>query len=189
MKRFGRVVMAVVLAGALAGCMPAKVKLTDDDVTRYVKAYKAIRTAAPEIAGELQEGGGQPTAADLGKLDAAVKQAGFKDYAEFVKVNAAVGLVFSQAKAGAFMKATDGNVNAAEAEIDRQLASPNVPAEVKAQLRSQKEAMRKEYDKNKGWADMVMGFTSKLTGAVTDEASVAVVQRHASEIEAAFTGQ
>lgn len=184
MNRFGRVATAILVAGMLAGCMPGKVKLTDGDVVRYVKAYRAIRSAAPQIAGDLQKGGGQPSQADLAKFDGAVKQAGFKDYAEFVKVNAAVAWAFSQAKAGAFMKETDGAVNAAAAEIDQKLADPAVPAEVKAQLRTQKEQIKKEYAKNKGWADVAMG----LTGALTDEASVAVVQRHAKEIEAAYTG-
>ncbi len=185
MNRIGRVVAAILLAAALAGCMPGKVKLTDGDVIRYVKAYRAIRTAAPQVAGDLQKGGGKPSPADLAKFDAAVKQAGFKDYGEFVKVNAAVAWAFSQAKAGAFMKETDGAVNAAAAEIDQKLADPTVPAAVKEQLRIQKEQIQKEYAKNKGWADVAMG----LSGALTDEASVAVVQRHSQEIEAAYTGR
>lgn len=185
MTRIGKAAAAVLLAAALAGCMPGKVKLTDGDVTRYVKAYRAIRVAAPAVAGDLQKGGGKPGAADLAKLDAAVKGAGFKDYGEFVKVNAAVAWAFSQAQAGSFMKATDGAMANATKEIDKQLADPNVPAAVKDQLRAQKETMAKEYAKNKGWADMAMG----LTGALTDEASIAVVQRHSKEIEAAFAGR
>lgn len=185
MSRSGRIAAVLVLVAALAGCMPGKVKLTDHDVTRYVKAYRAIRAAAPQVAGELQKGGGKPSPADLARFEGAVKQAGFKDYAEFVKVNAAVAWAFSQAKAGAFMKDTDGAVNAAAAEIDRKLADPSVPAAVKEQLRAQKEQIKREYAKNKGWADVAMG----LTGALTDEASVAVVQRHAGEIEAAYLGR
>lgn len=182
-RRTRQALLVLALAGALAGC-PAKTTLTDADVVRYVKAYRALRVAAPEVAGELQKGGA-PKAADLAKLDAAVKSAGFKDMAEFVKVNAAVGWAFSQAKGGQALGDADAAVKRGVAELDRQLANPAIPEATKEQLREQKEQMLATYKHNKGWADWTMG----LAGALTDEASVAVVRRHAKEIEAAYLGK
>ncbi len=67
----------------------------------------------------------------------------------------------------------------------RVLTDPNVPEAVKAQLRAQKGNMQASYGANKGWADWVMGLVTKANPTE----NLAVVQRHRSELQAAFAAK
>lgn len=174
-------ILALVVVLGLWGCGGMKVHLTDDTVVRYCQAYKNIRAAIPGM--DVRQGG-TPTGADLGKLNDAVTRAGFTDYTEFLKVNAAVAWAFGQTTGGAALAQMDKGVTTAVATIDQQLENPLVPEAMKVELRAQKEKLLATQKQGKGWADMAMG----LGGALTDEESVAVVKKHAREIQAAYTG-
>ncbi|MDB5101749.1 MAG: hypothetical protein JWM80_6170 [Cyanobacteria bacterium RYN_339] len=180
--------VAVALCLALMPACSKKEPLTDDQVTKYIQAYTAIREVAPDLAGKVgKEGGGLPEAgqAGFGDIEKAVKDAGFKNYPEFVRVNAAVAWSFSQGQGQAFMaEMSDAHKNA-YAKIDEQLANPAVPAEAKAELTKAKAEIEANYTKSKGWADIPMKLMAKLS----DKDSVDVVMRHRKELEAAFTAK
>lgn len=170
----------------LAGC-PKPQPVTDDQVVRYIKAYKALKQAGPKAAAMVGKQNPLPEAGQAGyqEIEKAIKSAGFKDYPEFVRVNAAVAWAFSQGQGDAFLKDMDGQQKAAIQQIDQQLKNPNLPPPAKAQLTHARTQIINEYKKNKGWADVSMNVTSKLT----DKDSVAVVMKHRKELEAAFTGR
>ncbi len=167
----------------LAGC-GSSVTLTDELVLKYIQGYKNIRALSPEIAGDLKNQKSSATPDQIKKIDAAVKKAGFSGYPEFLKVNAAVALTFSQYQATRFMGEMGEMQDAGVKQIDEQLADPSVPEESKVELRKNREKLLESFEKNKGWADKVM----RVLNFFTDEKSMAVVKRHASELEKAFTG-
>lgn len=187
LRRWLITALCLAVLPTLAGC-PKSEPVTDQQVVRYIQAYKALKKAGPKAAAMVgKQGQKLPDAGQAGyqEIEKAIKSAGFKDYPEFVRVNAAVAWAFSQGQGDAFLKDMDGQQKAAIAQIDAQLKNPNVPPPVKAQLQASRKQIIDEFKKNKGWADVSMNVTSKLT----DKASVAVVMKHRKELEAAFTGR
>lgn len=167
----------------LISCGPS-VKLTDELVVKYIAGYKKVREVSPELAGAIRNEKTPETASQIKQIDAAVKEAGFSGYPEFMKVNAAVTFAFSQYQATRFMGEMSEMQDAGIKQIDAQLADPSVPEETKVELRKNREKLDESYQKNKGWADKVMGLLSKLS----DQNAIEVVKRHSSELEKAFTG-
>jgi hypothetical protein len=191
MKPVIRLVAVAVCLAVLPACNvinPKQKTLTDDQVVRYIKAYKNLRQVAPHMANELQkrpEAKADPGTAGFLVIEKAVKDAGFKDYPEFVRTNAAIAWAFSQAQGKAFMGEMSDEHKKAYAEIDAKLQDPQVPAAVKQQFKMAKAQIEDNYKKNEGWANVAMNVTSNLT----DKESIAVVTRHRKELEAAFTAR
>ena len=76
-------------------------KITDEIVDKYVKAYTGLRQIGPELAEKMKNAQGREVDIDPGmqgyaQIEKIIKDAGFKDYKEFVQVNAKIGLAFSQ---------------------------------------------------------------------------------------------
>jgi hypothetical protein len=189
MKRLSRALVVAVCLAVLPGCNlinPKQKTLTDEQVVKYIQAYNNIRkSVSNNMAKQIRQdaNGGNPGMPGFSQVEGAVKQAGFKDYAEFVRVNSAVAWAFSQGEGKAFMDDMDAEHKKAYAEIEAKLKDPNVPEAVKAQLRQSEADLKANYAKNKPWADVSMNLTSHLT----DKESIAVVMRHRKELEAAFS--
>ncbi|MBL8992318.1 MAG: hypothetical protein JNM63_03205, partial [Spirochaetia bacterium] len=137
-----------------------------------------------ELAGAIRNEKTPESPAQIKQIDVAVKEAGFSGYPEFIKVNGAVAFAFSQYQATRFMGEMSEMQDAGIKQIDEQLADPSVPEETKAELRKNREKLIESYQKNKGWADKVMGLMNKLS----DQNAIEVVKRYSSELEKAFTG-
>lgn len=167
----------------LISCGPS-VKLTDDLVVKYIAGYKKVREVSPELAGAIRNEKTPETPAQIKQIDAAVKEAGWSGYPEFMKVNAAVAFAFGQYQATRFMGEMSEMQDAGLKQIDEQLADPSVPEETKAELRKNREKLAESYSKSKGWADKVM----TLFNHFSDQKAIEVVKRHSSELEKAFTG-
>ena len=167
----------------LAGC-GSSITLTDELVLKYIQGYKNIRALSPELAGDLKNQKRSASPDQISKMDIAVKQAGFSGYPEFLKVNASVALAFSQFQATRFMSEMGEMQDAGLKQLDEQLADPSVSEDAKDELRKNRQKLLESFEKNKGWADKVMSVLNLFT----DEKSMAVMKRHASELEKAFTG-
>ncbi|HEY3447633.1 MAG TPA: hypothetical protein VGK67_14860 [Myxococcales bacterium] len=163
--------------------------LTDEQVNRYVEAYRALRKAGPKLAERYKAGEQIPIDAakqDFAGIEDAIRQAGFSGgYPEFVRTNARVAWAFNTAQGRAFLEDFAGRVSEGEKEMQAAIDSREVPEEAKKELRAQLRAMKADYAKNKKWADVSM----KVAGALTDQASVEVILRHRAELEAVFRGQ
>ncbi len=173
---------AIAFLVLLSGCADKGSKLTDEQVVKYIAAYKNLKAAGPELADQARKGAGL-----VGKagVDEAVTKAGFTSYAEFVKVNAKVAWAFSNGQATAFMDDTATKVSDGEKQLQAAIADPNTPEAAKGELRQALTRMRADYAKNKGYADVAMSVSDKLT----DKEDVATVMRHKAELEAAFQGR
>lgn len=191
MKPLKRLVAVAICLAMLPACHminPKQQTLTDAQVVMYIKACQNLRKVAPHMAKEIQkrpEATLNPGTAGFTVVEKAIKDAGFKDYPEFVRTNAAVAWAFSQGQGKAFMAEMSAAHRQAYAEIDQKLNDPQVPAAVKAQLEVAKSQIEAHYKQNKPWADVAMNVTSHLT----DKESIAVVMRHRKELEAAFVGR
>lgn len=164
-------------------------KITDEIVQNYIKAYTRLRQAGPELAERMRNANGQEVDIDQGmagyqEIEKIIKESGFKSYREFVQVNAKIGLAFSQLEGRAFMNDMDQMHAIGNEEIDKQLADPQVPEEVKAELRRAKQEIAENMNKNKPWAEGVMKG-AELAG---DKETLEVVRRHQKAIRDAYTG-
>ncbi len=184
--RFAAVAAAVMITIGVGGCAKA-MAIDDATVTKYIAAYKGLKAASPALAAQLGKNDVTPAAGQEGfaAIDGVVKQAGFANYAEFVKANAAIGLAFSQVQAGAFMGDMESMQKTGTKKIQSVLDNPSVPESTKAELRAQMTKNIETYKQNKGLADKVMAWV----GWANDPDTVAVVTRHRAELQAVFSSR
>ena len=171
--------------------------IDDTMVVKYARTVRLLRTEGIEFQQRLAQ---DPEAQREGfdRVERAIRKGGFKDYAQFVKVNAKIAWAWNLAQARLGMdkqknlnRWAQDTTDAGVRQIDDALADPNVPESTKADLRktradllAQKGTIADTWDKNKKWAD----WATKLTIPLTNEKDIAVVLRHQTELMEAFTG-
>ncbi len=162
------------------------IPLTDELVEKYIVAYKNLKKQGPQILNDINKSNGDVNAGNAGfsSIEKTMQDAGFKDYPEFVVVNARIAWAFNivqgTAAVGDFENMKDDGLR----QIDSVLALPEVPEETKAELRKQRETITKDWDKNKKWADFTLEKINKLTSSADKE----VIKRHRKELLEAFSG-
>ena len=178
--------------------------ITDEQVVNYLKAYKGLREKAPGILQDINGNRDQTKAGKDGynTVEDIIKESGIESYAEFVRLNAKIGSVFSILQANRGM---DQQANLQESSqemfsdsyrfIEEQINDPEVPEETKVELRKTLEELKKDskelketYESNKVIADWVMEKANKLSGLLVNEADIKVIQAHEEEIFEAYTG-
>ncbi len=172
-------------------------ELDDAKMEKYIKTMRILRQQGIQFQQWLAENpdGGKE---GFNKIEAAIQEGGFEDYATFVKVNAKVAWAWNMAQAQVGME-KQKDLNQASQDmtqqgidlIDQQLADPNIPEETKAELRktreqlaSQKEEIAETWDKNKVYADWAM----KVVGPLTNDKEVALVKKYEPQLMEVFTG-
>ena len=152
-------------------------------IEQYVNAYAAIERIAPDlVVGNGEENVPKGGHAKLAAIEAAVKGAGFKDYKQFTRTNAAIAWAIGQAQAAKFKGGLTGEMEASLKELDTQLNDPKVPEASKSRKREERKRIEEDYTEKKRVADVATGFT----GWFTDKESVAVVARHGKELQGIF---
>ncbi|MCF6365877.1 MAG: hypothetical protein L3J35_06695 [Bacteroidales bacterium] len=178
--------------------------ITDEQVVNYLKAYKKLKEKAPDILRNINENVNGSNAGKMGfnSFESIIKESDIESYAEFVRLNAKIGSVFSILQASRGMNQQQ-NLQESSQEmfsdgyrfIEEQLNDPDIPEETKAELRITLEELKKgsnelkeEYESNKVIADWVFEKAKKVTGLIVNEADIDVIQAHEEEIFEAYTG-
>lgn len=162
------------------------VVLSDELIEKYIKAVKSLHKLGPSIPQKLAEkGGSEATGIELyNEIDSVIKEAGFKDYFEFVKVNAKVAWAWnvSQGELGIakFQGMTDNGIK----QMEEAITNPDVPEETKAELRKAKQDILNNWAHNKKYADISMSIVRPLT----NEHDLEIIKRHQKELMEAYTG-
>ncbi|TGN09845.1 hypothetical protein EHS11_12285 [Leptospira ilyithenensis] len=162
------------------------IELTDELIQKYVSAVKALHKLGSDIPKQLAEKGeSEATGLELfNQIESIIKDAGFKDYAEFVKVNAKVAWAWnvSQGELGIqkFQNMKDDGLK----QIEDTLADPSVPEEAKIELRKAKQKITDDWSHNKKYADISMSIVRPLTNSHDLE----IIKRNQKEIMEAYTG-
>ena len=171
--------------------------LTDEMVVRYVRTYRLLRQRGIEFEQWIAEDPERQKDA-FNYIEEAIKEGGFRDYPEFVRVNARIAWAWNMAQARRGMEQqknlNDWAVRETDSGIEtirEVLRDPDVPEDVKVDLRkqieeleAQKVEIRATWETNKGWAEWAM----KLTEPLTNEEEIAVVLRHERELMEVYTG-
>lgn len=172
--------------------------LTDEMVVKYAKTYKNLRNFGIRFEDYLAKNPDASGTATYNEMEKIIKEGGFKDFEEFVKVNAKIAWAWNLSMADRGIKDFDrmqewGDKKTDEgvAQIEEALKNPELPAESREELKKAKETLlqaRKDrntdYKKNKKWAEVAM----KLTKPLTNEKDMAVIMRHERELMEVFTG-
>lgn len=156
--------------------------LTDEMVTQEICAYKKLRDKGAHLLEEVNKD--QEGKKGFAEVEGVVKSCGFKDYPDFVLVNAKVAWAFSVAQGELGVSNFEQMNQDGLKQIDEQLKNPEVPEEVKKELRKSRQEIVDNWNKNKPWADVVLKQTKKLTSS----SDIEVIKRHRKELEEAFSG-
>lgn len=180
---------ALLAAFLFTGCGLFTTKLTDDLVAKYTAAFTAIKAVAPETARDLKGGGGgldslKANKAAFDKIQAEVKKAGFADFGAFLKVHTSINIAFLHLEADGGIKQFGNIKNAGLDMLDKQIADPSTPADVKESLKKQRDDITKSAAKNEAVAGKVMGVLDKMA----DPENLAVVSRHRSALKNLYLG-
>lgn len=171
--------------------------LDDEMVVKYIQTYRNLRTFGIEFTNYIKQNPKEKQQI-FSKIETIIRDGGFTDFSEFVKVNAKIAWAWNMAQARIGLEKQQnlqdwGQKSLAEGEqmIEEQLANPNVPEESKKelrkslqQLRENKQNLKNTYQKNLKWANWAMEMTMPLT----NEQDMEVILRHEKELMEVFTG-
>jgi hypothetical protein len=162
------------------------VTLTDELIEKYIKAVRSLHKLGPSIPQKLAEKGeSEATGIDLyHEIDNVIKEAGFKDYFEFVKVNAKVAWAWNISQGELGIQKFQGMKDEGLKQIEETLANPEVPEETKKELRKARQEIIDTWMHNKKYADISMNIVKPLT----NEHDLEIIKRHHKEIMEAYTG-
>jgi hypothetical protein len=161
--------------------------LTDEQVLKYIKVVRELHKLGPSLPEKIADHEGDPGMGNavFTEIEKEIKDGGFKDYTEFVKVNAKVAWAWnvSQGEKGIqdFKTMKDIGVE----KLNEALANPNIPEETKVELRKTLAETEANWAKNKKYADMTLTFVKPFT----NENDLAVIKRHYKELMEGFTGR
>jgi uncharacterized protein (UPF0147 family) len=178
--------------------------LTDKDVKNYIEVYKNLRKDAPKMLENINSApeSNQKGLETFNNFEKIIKNGGIKDYATFVMMNAKIGSIFSilQAESGMqhFENLSESSGSMLEqgiAEIEKILADPNIPEEIKIEhrktlqeLEKSKSELNQNWDKNKPIAAWVLEKTKQISGLIVTENDILIVKKYEKEIMEAYVG-
>ncbi len=212
-KIFILIITILIFAGCFPNLSPEKIyemyheqvesvgELTDEMVENYVNAYRSLKSNGLNYLNYMDDNKDSLDTENeaYGQMENTLKTFGFADYAEFVKVNAKIAWAWniSQGQIGLmrFEKLHDNSqamiVEQGIIPIQEALNDPEVPEDVKADLRIQLEELRQisaelqsTYGENLEFAEIVMGYVTPLT----NEHDMDIIMRHEMELMEVFSG-
>lgn len=161
--------------------------LNDETVLKYIKVVRELHKLGPSIPEKIAGREGDPEVGEevFSQIEKIIKDGGFKDYTEFVKVNAKVAWAWnvSQGEKGIqdFQTMKDIGVS----KIKEALANPNIPEETKVELRKTLAETESNWKKNKYYADMTLNFVKPFT----NKSDLDFINRHYKDLMEGFTGR
>jgi nicotinamide mononucleotide adenylyltransferase len=119
-----------------------------------------------------------------------------------VILNAKIGAVYSILQGQDFMNQMENmktagmeQMDAGAQQMQASIDDPNVPEEAKKELRKSLEEIKaakvkvnEDYNKNKGWADLVMDKAKSLTNVFVSKEDIELVKQYSDKITEAYTG-
>ncbi len=202
-----KIILIIFLISFVQSCVPDlsnKSSLTDENVMNYLSGYKKLREKAPEILQNLNENKNDVESGmqRFNTFEEIIKESGLENYADFVRLNAKIGTIFSVIQANKGMNRFEKLNTDSKTMFDKnikfleeQLADPDVPEETKKEIRETiqklkngKTELTKNWEKNEKWANLVLKNVQKLTKLIVSKEDIEVVLRHENEIMEAYVG-
>jgi hypothetical protein len=196
--------IAVIFSGILISCSDSGKKnesLNAQKIDAYLNSYKDLRQKTPELLANANSGTAVDQSQGFSDFEEILKKNGLS-YKEFVILNAKIGGIFSILQSEDFMNQMENmktagmeQMDAGALQIQATIDDPNVPVEAKVELRksleelkASKEKINQDYDKNKGWADLVMDKTKSVTNIFMSKEDIELVKQYSPKITETYTG-
>ena len=157
--------------------------LTEELVEKYIVAYGRLKALGPNIAEEFNKNMQNPLA-QHDQIVGIIKESGFDSFAQFVKTNAKIAWAFSIAQGHAGKNRFSKLQKDSEKLLLDQINNPEVPEEVKVELRKNLETLRENWKKNEPWADYALKIISNLTS----DTDIAIIMKYENELIELFAG-
>lgn len=162
-------------------------ELTDETVLKYIKVVRELHKLGPSIPEKIAGREGDP---EVGKevfsqIEKIIKDGGFKDYTEFVKVNAKVAWAWNTSQGEKGIQNFQTMKEIGVSKLNEALANPNIPEETKVELRKTLAETESNWEKNKYYADLTLNFVKPFT----NKNDLDVINRHYKELMEGFTGR
>lgn len=196
------VVLAVVVLFSCGGNKgPNNIALNQQKIDAYLASYTALRAKAPEFLNDANSGQLDKQKQGFTDFESTISANGIS-YREFVEINAKVGAIYSVLQGEDFMNQMANMKDAGMVQMDEgqkqiqaQIDNPNVPEQAKEELRKAlkemqagKEKINADYDKNKGWADLVMNKTKDICNLFIAKEEIELVKQNMDKITESYTG-
>lgn len=161
-------------------------KLTDELIEKYIVAYRELRKQGPDILNQVNEANGDVTKQldGFNNIENTIQAAGFKDYPEFVVVNARIAWAFNVTEGIFAVGDFESMKNNGLFTIDSLLQDPAIPEETKVELRKGREKIVSQWNNDKKWADFTLDKIKKLTS----DADMEVIRRHRRQLLEVYSG-
>ena len=161
--------------------------LNDETVLKYTKVVKELHKLGPSIPEKIAGREGDPEVGEevFSQIEKIIKDGGFKDYTEFVKVNAKVAWAWNVSQGEKGIQDIQTMKDIGVSKIKEALANPNIPEETKVELRKTLAETESNWEKNKYYADMTLNFVKPFT----NKNDLDVINRHYKDLMEGFTGR
>ena len=162
----------------------SNLQLTDDIVYKYINTYKEIRSQGVSYLQNINDHGFDNKGEGFEKVEGIIKKNGFKDYFEFVRINAKIAWTYNLTAGELGMDKFGEMKDDGVKKIDEQLKDPLLPEAAKEELRKARQKIIDNWNKNKPWADAAINLTKSLT----NQNDAQIIKKHHKELTAAFIG-
>ncbi len=178
--------------------------LSERDIQNYIKVYNELKKAAPEVLKNinLDSSGLNAGEFEFKEIEKIIQSGGMIDYAEFVRLNAKIGAIFTVIQANKGMDNFQELKNESSQMLDdnvkrlkEQLNDSEIPEETKdeirktiAELTENTKKLEDYWVKNKKWADFIISGVEDITDIFVSEEDIELVKKHEAEIMEAYTG-
>jgi len=194
----------IMLLFFVLSCSSDKTVLTDQVVQNYLKTYLDLRQNGPNLLEQVNKNVSNPDKAseEFKSFEKVIKDGGIKDYAEFVKINAKIGAIFTIMQANSGMDNFEEMKNSGleqikqgiadlEAKLNDNKTAEDVKAQYKKSIEELKENEKKikdSWQENKKWADLVLDNVKKVTNIFVSKEDIELIKKYENEILEAYTG-
>lgn len=193
--------IAVVLFSCGGNKGPNNISLNQQKIDAYLASYTALRAKAPEFLNDANSQQLDKQKQGFADFEGTIQANGLS-YREFVEINAKVGAIYSVLQGEDFMNQMANmkdqgmvQMDEGQKQIQAQIDDPNVPEQAKEELRKAlkemqagKEKITADYDKNKGWADLVMDKTKFVCNLFIAKEEIELVKQNMEKITESYTG-
>ncbi|MCB1159623.1 MAG: hypothetical protein H7A25_06850 [Leptospiraceae bacterium] len=162
------------------------VELNDETIKNYIKVTKALHKFGKGIPEKLaKKGEGIESGTELFKeIETAIKEGGFKSFADYVRVNAKIAWAWNVSQGEIGMLRFDKLQKDSEKQLIEAIHNPDVPQETKEELKKSLKQLQDSYKNNKKYADIAMKFVRPLT----NDKDLAIIKKYQKELMEAYTG-
>ncbi|MGB0525556.1 MAG: hypothetical protein ACPGJS_21445 [Flammeovirgaceae bacterium] len=158
-------------------------KLTEELIEKYIIAYRKLKALGPNIAEEFNKNGFNPLT-QYQQIEQIIVESGFDSYAQFVKTNARIAWAFSLAQGHAGKERFSKLQSDSEQLLIEQINNPDVPEEVKVELRKNLKTLQDNWKKNAPWAD----YSLKIISHLTSDEDTRLIMKYEKELLELFAG-